>query len=246
MTIEDELEIASVPELLRLYDAVLRQLTSRGVLRSTNNPIADYAEWLVAGALGLQLAGKSAAGFDAVGPEPERLRYQVKARRPTPQNPSRQLSFMHGLDRDPFDVLVGVLFTPTLEVHRVAAIPIDLVRAHAAYVAHVNAWRFILRDSVWDWPEVTDLTDVVRSHASTPLPAQPSVIHRVEPRPVQAVVSAAAKTCRACGEVFPATQDYFYAWRRGGELIGDGWYPDHKACYRRAREARARQRSTQS
>lgn len=37
----------SVPVLLDLYTLVLRELAVRDVIRSTNNPVGDYAEYLV-------------------------------------------------------------------------------------------------------------------------------------------------------------------------------------------------------
>lgn len=72
--------------------------------------MSDYLELLVAPAFGLELAPKSVPGYDATAPDG--TRYQVKGRRPTPANPSRQLSFIRGLgsrDIDPFDYLVGAL-----------------------------------------------------------------------------------------------------------------------------------------
>ena len=41
---------------------------------------------------------------------------------------------------------------------RAALIPVEVVLDRAAYVAHVNAWRFVLRDAVWDAPGVRDAT----------------------------------------------------------------------------------------
>ena len=82
--------------LLALYATILDELRDRGIVRSTNNPVGDYAEYLVATALGLRLADNATSGFDAIGPDD--LLYQVKARRLTPRNPSRQLGFIRGLD----------------------------------------------------------------------------------------------------------------------------------------------------
>jgi len=224
--------------LFQMYDAVLRELARREVVRSTNNPIADYAEWLVARALGLTLADKSASGHDATGSDG--VRYQIKARRPTPANASRQLSFIRGLDGDPFNIVIGVLFTPDHEVMRAARVPVAVVRQEARFVAHVNAWRMVLRDRVWDIPGALNITRELRIAAaeSGRAPVRPALA--VVPMPDAAAdgLPIAAKTCRACGVEFPATSEYFYKWSRGGHLVHDGWYPVHKACYRAAREAR--------
>lgn len=154
----------SVPDLLLLYASVLRELRERRVLRSTNNPVADYSEWLVARALGLELAPASGAGHDAVAPDG--TRYQIKGRRMTPSNGSRQLSAFRGFagtDVEPFDYLAGILFNFDFTVHRGALIPVAIVRERSTWAAHVNGWRFHLRDAVWSLPGVVDITDQVRA-----------------------------------------------------------------------------------
>lgn len=105
------LSAESAPALLALYSAIVEELHGRGLVRSTNNPVGDYAEYLTARAFGLSLAGNSSIGYDAVSDDG--IRYQVKSRRLTPRNSSRQLSAIRGLESgsDPFDFLVGILFT---------------------------------------------------------------------------------------------------------------------------------------
>lgn len=36
----------STPELLRCFADILDELKQRGIVRTRNNPVADYAEWL--------------------------------------------------------------------------------------------------------------------------------------------------------------------------------------------------------
>ena len=81
---------STVSDLLRLYTEVLEELRRRGVTRSSNNPVADYTEHIVAAKLGLKLSNNSASGFDAL--DADGRRYQIKGRRLTPQNPSTELS----------------------------------------------------------------------------------------------------------------------------------------------------------
>jgi len=64
--------------LFALYRAILRELKSRGVIRTENAPMGDYAEYLVAAALGGQLAPNSEKAWDVLGSDGEKL--QVKAR----------------------------------------------------------------------------------------------------------------------------------------------------------------------
>ena len=156
----------SVADLLLLYANVLSTLRDRGVLRSSNNPVADYSEWLVARALGLRLVSQSVKGHDAVAPDG--TRYQIKGRRATPTNGSRQLSAIRGLevqDTHPFDYLVGVLYNFDFTVMKAAQIPIAIVRQQARPAPHVNGWRFILRDSVWALPGVIDVSGPVQAAA---------------------------------------------------------------------------------
>lgn len=161
----------SAPALLALYSAIVEELHGRGIVRSTNNPVGDYAEYLTARAFGLSLAGNSSIGYDAVSDDG--IRYQVKSRRLTPRNPSRQLSAIRGLEpgADPFDFLVAILFTADFVVLRAALVPVAVVRQLAVRNEYVNAWRLILRDSVWAIPGVEDVTDSIRDAANAaPLP----------------------------------------------------------------------------
>jgi len=143
-------------DLLALYADLLDELKSRDEIRSTNNPVADYAEFLVAKALALKLAGKSTAGYDAV--DAARQKYEIKARRLTGHNKSRQLSAFRGLDEKKFDYLAGVIFNSDFTVRRACLIPHSSVKELATYKGHVNAWVLHLRESVWEVEGVEDLT----------------------------------------------------------------------------------------
>ena len=146
--------------LLRAYCEILRELRKRNLIRSTNNPVADIAETLVARALKLELAEGSTAGHDAI--DRGGIRYEIKGRRITPENKSRQLSFIRGLDKDHFDFLVGVLFDEDFQILKACIIPRSTVQKLAKYVKHVNGWRLILADSVWHEAGVKDLSEALR------------------------------------------------------------------------------------
>lgn len=146
----------SVDELLRLYAEVLEELRLRRVARSTNNPVADYTEYLVSTKLGLKLSGNSAMGFDAR--DPEGRRYQIKGRRLTPQNPSTELSAIRNLPNRPFDFLVAVVYRHDFAVDYAAQVPYDVVVEIAKYRRHTNAYRVLMRRSVLDDARVIDIT----------------------------------------------------------------------------------------
>jgi hypothetical protein len=85
-----EHESLTIPELLQRYYEILDELRSRDIVRTSNSPIGDYAEWLVAKQLGLSLVANSNSGYDAI--DSSGVKYQIKGRRVTVRNRSRQLS----------------------------------------------------------------------------------------------------------------------------------------------------------
>lgn len=73
-----DLSTLSESGLFSLYRAILSELKDRGVIRTENAPVGDYAEYLVATALGGQLAPNSEKSWDVLTKDGEKL--QVKAR----------------------------------------------------------------------------------------------------------------------------------------------------------------------
>ena len=220
----------AAPALLALYSAIVEELHGRGVVRSTNNPVGDYAEYLTAQAFGLSLVANSAIGYDAISPDG--IRYQVKSRRLTARNRSRQLSFFRGfqLAGEPFDLLVAILFNEDFTVQRAALVPVAVVREHAVRVEYVNAWRLILRDSVWLIPGVEDVTDRIRAAAlAAPLPrptAKPSNPPKHHPA-TRVVPPAAAGPRPLKPKADPLEVRAYFAStglsrRELGEIIGTG------------------------
>lgn len=155
------LESLSAPELLRLHAATANELRLRGVVRSSNNPVGDVAEYLFCRAFGWDMAPKSAKAADAVCAAGKL--YQIKSRRITAHNPSRQLGVLRELDEAHFDFLAAILFDEDYSVLRAAIIPHAAVLADATYISRTNSWRFMLCDTVWDWPETRDVTSDMRA-----------------------------------------------------------------------------------
>src|SRR5262249_13359978 len=130
---------------------------SRGICRSSNNPVADHTERLVADRLHLELRGNSASGYDA---EDEKgLRYQIKGRRITSHNRSTQLSAIRRLTQHPFDFLVGVIYNSDFSVAYGGIVPHSVVLANSVYKEHVNAHIFHMRRTVLAMPGVVDITE---------------------------------------------------------------------------------------
>lgn len=153
-------------DLFAIHAAILDELRKRGLVRSYNNPVGDYAERLVCHALDLVPTANSASGYDAYD-EATGKRYQIKARRLTEHNKSRLLSSLRVLETDPFDFLVGVLFDAHLRPARACVVPISVVKTNVGFSAHTNAHRFVLRDSVWQLPGVEDITERIQAVVAT-------------------------------------------------------------------------------
>jgi hypothetical protein len=151
----------STRELLILYGAALSELQIRGVTRSSNNPVADYAELLFEKALRLERVPRSTKGYDAFDPRTG-LKYEVKCRRVTAQKSSRQLSALRGLDQKHFDFLGGVMLNEDFSVFRACLIPHEQVLSNSKFVRQTNSWTFFLMDKVWDFPGVIDVTAKLR------------------------------------------------------------------------------------
>lgn len=114
-----DLSELSVPGLLQLSREILRELRARGgVIRSSNAPAGELAEFLVQRVTQGDLARGSQKSWDVVTPEKTRL--QVKARVLTSENPSRQLSPIRTWE---FDELVVVLFDDSFAVSRAVFLP---------------------------------------------------------------------------------------------------------------------------
>jgi len=150
----------SEAELLGGFAAIIEELRSRGLCRTNNNPVAGYSEWLVSNRLGLRLNENSNTGCDAF--DDAGGKYEIKARRVTPTNPSLQMSVIRGLDLRHFDFLIGVILEADFSIRYAAKLPHDLVAAHSVYRQHVNGHILRLTKRIVSLPEATDITDLLR------------------------------------------------------------------------------------
>lgn len=155
----------SPTELLRLHADIIEELRSREILRSSNNPTGDLAEYLFCRAFGWERFGNSESSIDAKGQDG--TRYQIKGRRLTRHSKSRQLSAIREMEGGKFDFLAGLLFSEDYSIVKAALIPHSVVLASASYVERTNSHRFLLRDNVWNHAGVVDVTAQLRAVALT-------------------------------------------------------------------------------
>lgn len=141
-------------ELLRLHSDVISELQRRDIVRTQNNPIGDYTEWLVCKCLDLQIEGNSRAGFDAT--DSAGLRYQIKGRRSADKN--IQFSAIRNLEQDHFDCVIAVAFNPDYTIRFAVKLTPTSVGQLATYRQHVNAHILILTDNHVGAEGVEDIT----------------------------------------------------------------------------------------
>jgi hypothetical protein len=150
-------------ELLALHARVADELRERAITRTSNNPTGDLAEYLFCRAFGWTPAGNSKANIDAI--DQEGTRYQIKGRRITRHNKSRQLSAIRDFAGRHFDYLAAVLFAEDYGLLRAALIPYAVVKKRAKFVAHTNSHKFLLHDDVWQASGVRDVTPLLAKAA---------------------------------------------------------------------------------
>jgi hypothetical protein len=146
-------------DLLRGFAAIINELRSRGIMRTKNNPVADYAEWLVSRKLDLRLEDNSRLGHDAIAPDG--TRYEIKGRRVKPDDKSVQLSAIRNLDEHCFDYLIGVIFEVDFSIRYAAKVPHEVVVERATYRRHTNAHVLHLSDRILEDERVEDITKIL-------------------------------------------------------------------------------------
>ena len=138
--------------LFALYSSLLGEMLTRGLVRTTNNPVADYGEYVACKELNLtRVDANSFKGYDAT--DSNGLQYQIKSRRNTARNKSCQLGVIRDLDKRPFDFLVAVIFNEDFSVQAIWKIPIEIIEDNSKYSKHQNGHILILRGRVLTNPK---------------------------------------------------------------------------------------------
>lgn len=131
---EQKQDLASY--FIQCYIAARQGLTQLGILRSERTLQGDYAEWLVAGMLNLQLSESTVQkGYDAT--DASGRTYQIKSRF---VKPSTSFDFGRPVEPSDFDFLVCVFFSPDYEVVEVFLVPCEVVRELG--VRNTSSFRF--------------------------------------------------------------------------------------------------------
>jgi len=152
----------TISNLFKYFAYILDELKERNVIRTRNNPVADYAEWLVAKSFDLSLERNSRAGYDAINNRGER--FQIKSRRLDPTNKSRQLSVIRNLKEKEFDYLIGVLFEKEFTVKEAYKIPHKIIENYARFSKHQNGHILNLKGRILEDPKVKNITQILISN----------------------------------------------------------------------------------
>jgi hypothetical protein len=143
-------------DLLQLYGRLMEELRQRELIRSSNNPVSDYAEKIVCEKLKLSIQGKSSKGYDAID-EKSGIKYQIKARRLTRHNKSRQLGVIRNIDQKLFDYLIAVIFDESFKPIEIWRIPRETIPKYARYSQHQNGHILVLAGKVLEDKTATRL-----------------------------------------------------------------------------------------
>jgi len=178
--------------LLKQYGDILRELRSRGVVRSYNNPAADIAEWIGAQAFGLTLQAASAKGYDAV--DDGGRRYQIKSRRITSENPSTQLGVVRDLAEKQFEYLLAIYFEEDFQVRAAYLVEHRAVVDHALFSKAQKGHILHAKSALLSDPRCHDVTAECRaiSHADGSRESASDLQHTAE--------SSMAQCACGCGE----------------------------------------------
>jgi hypothetical protein len=151
------LSLLSEIDLLRLHNTILNELWRRKVIRTNNNPLGDYAEWLVADKLNFKLETSSQSGHDAT--DINGVRYQIKARKLSEKNKSTQLGAIRNLAQHDFDFLIAILFDSNYEIILAVSIPWECISKYARYQKHTNSSLLYLQNPLLSDTSVVNIKD---------------------------------------------------------------------------------------
>lgn len=164
MSIAEDLSSRSVASLLAGYAAALAELKRRGVVRTDNAPAGDYAEWLVAKALGGTIAvSTSEKSWDINAPGYGLLQVKCRLVSTPPKAGQIQTSPFRSwdFDRAAFVMLSGQDYS----VVRAALVPVDAVRAAGQRRDHVGGWVVQMRPSLLQAEGAEDISERLRAAA---------------------------------------------------------------------------------
>lgn len=154
------LSAMSEVELLRTHGAVIDELMRRKVVRTRNNPIGDYTEWLVCNSLQLEIQNSSKASFDGI--DSSGTRYQIKGRRSKSKNV--QFSAIRNFHQNGFDFLIAVAFNEEYSIRFALKLTHSAVERYSKYRPHVNAHILMLDEAAINSEGIENIAWLLNGH----------------------------------------------------------------------------------
>ncbi|MCE0826586.1 hypothetical protein LVQ78_11150 [Buttiauxella sp. A2-C2_NF] len=152
-----DLSQLSTVELMQLNQLTLDELERRDIIRTRNNPISEYTEWLVAEKMKMVLAAPSTKGYDATTTEGQKI--QIKSRKNNIKNKSLILGIIRNYDLNQFDELIAVIYNPDFTIRYAISIPRELVNEYGFYNKHQNGHTLRISNLLLNDPRVTNIID---------------------------------------------------------------------------------------
>jgi hypothetical protein len=160
----EEIKRLTDEELFHAFGVVMEEFRERELTRSANNPVADYAELLVARHFGVEPVAGVQQGYDVLTADDVRI--QVKARRRSPRSKPSHYGWIRQLDAQEFDKVAAVLFAADFTVIRADLLTWDAVKKFANSNERVGAHRLpLIKAHMREHPgvEPLDLSALQRS-----------------------------------------------------------------------------------
>ncbi|HGA2238647.1 TPA: hypothetical protein ACIRVD_000216 [Enterobacter roggenkampii] len=150
-------------ELMQLNQLTLDELERREVIRTRNNPISEYTEWLVADRMQMDLAPPSTKGYDATTTDGRKI--QIKSRKNNLKNRSLILGIIRNYELNQFDELIAVIYNPDYSIRYAISIPHGLVKEYGFYNEHQNGYTLRISNLLLKDPRVIDIIEFIEPDA---------------------------------------------------------------------------------
>ncbi|TWD31563.1 hypothetical protein [Pantoea sp. SJZ147] len=149
-----DLSDLSTTELMQLNQETLAELERRNVIRTRNNPVSEYTEWLVSTRMGMVLAPASTKGYDATI---DGRKVQIKSRKNNAKNQSTVLGIIRNYELNQFDDLIAVIYHPDFSIRYALQIPHELVKVYGRFNQHQNGYTLSITNAILNDPMVCHL-----------------------------------------------------------------------------------------
>lgn len=141
---------------MQLNQDTLTELERREVIRTRNNPVSEYTEWLVSTRMGMTLAPASTKGYDAITNDGRKV--QIKSRKNNAKNKSMILGIIRNYELNQFDDLIAVIYHPDFSIRYALQIPHELVKIYGRFNQHQNGYTLSITSKLLSDSRVIDIS----------------------------------------------------------------------------------------